>query len=253
MTTVNSKSMQIREGVTYLDVSHQNGKISFVYPAFGEDTHIYLYNLINAKKLNMSTSAQMVSLIYAAWQNPKERYQAEIINIFKNYLLLTFTGNLYLPGKGVYLQDRPEIRIGNVIMEESNLLKILASDSFDEGGVTFSKDRSVRFVPFGFKIGEQRSKELAKNPYAIAFAGGQESAEKLAEAASNFNYNSSVWQNLENLKRCVVRSSVIHSVIPHQKLHIDGFMWEGLIQGLGFGVSQLDQADAKSMSIEIDV
>jgi hypothetical protein len=34
-----------------------------------------------------------------------------------------------------------------------------------------SKDKSVRFIEYGYKIGEQSSKELENNTFIIALAG----------------------------------------------------------------------------------
>ena len=59
-------------------------------------------------------------------------------------------------------------------MDKSELVKKLEADSKD-----------VRFVPFGYKTGEQSTKELEKNPFFIALAG-EEGAEKLAESSGNY-------------------------------------------------------------------
>ena len=62
--------MQIREGRTYLDVPHQNGKISFVYPPLGRNNYINIYTQLGEAGLLQPTCAQNVSLIHSAWQNP---------------------------------------------------------------------------------------------------------------------------------------------------------------------------------------
>ena len=79
--------------------------------------------------------AQTVSLVHSAF-NSDDKYSKVIKGRMKNKWLWGFTGTLYVPNKGTYVQDNPEIRNGNIFMEESELIKKLEEN-----------DISVRFVP----------------------------------------------------------------------------------------------------------
>ena len=85
-----------------------------------------------------------------------------------------FTGVLNSQERVVYIQDHPDVIDNKIVMEESDLVKRLEV-----------KDRSVRFVPFGFKIGEMTSRQLAQNEFVRALAE-EEGAEKLAEIANRY-------------------------------------------------------------------
>ena len=91
-------------------------------------------------------------------------------NLIREVGLLVFTETLYV-SNGVYIQDRPDFLR---FMDESDLIKRLERN-----------DSSVRFVPFGFKIGEMTCSELAKNPFVIGLSG-EEGAQKLAEVSGKY-------------------------------------------------------------------
>ena len=173
-TQAKSKGIEVREGRTYLDVSHLNGKISFVYPAKGPNTYVEVAKELEQDNLSQPTMSHNASLIHAAWQNPKEKYSKEVIDILRNNWLWCYNGILYVPNEGAYIQDAPEIKNGRVVMDKSELLKKLEAN-----------DSSVRFVPFGYKIGEQSIKELERNAFIIGLVG-EEGAEKLAEVSGNY-------------------------------------------------------------------
>ena len=60
------------------------------------------------------------------------------------------------------------------------------------------KDSRVRFVPFGFKLGDQSTRQFAKNPYVIAHVG-EENADVIAEIADKFKHKPKVWGKGMNL------------------------------------------------------
>jgi hypothetical protein len=97
-----------------------------------------------------------------------------LTGVLKSQSLWAFNGLLYVPNKGVYIEDRPTIKRDFVTMNESDLLKRLESN-----------DPSVRFVPFGFKTGSMSPAELAENEFARALAG-EEGAYNLAYLASHY-------------------------------------------------------------------
>ncbi|HIH17208.1 MAG TPA: hypothetical protein HA282_05120 [Nanoarchaeota archaeon] len=199
-----SRGIAVR-GVTYLDVPHKDGILSFATPAFDHGSHVSLRKRILDAKLELPTMEQIASFLHEAWQDPKEEYSRSMISKLGTNFLLTFNGLLYVPNEGVYIQDRPEIvweQMPNsdhfwhkVSMERSDLDKKLEAN-----------DPSVRFVPFGYKMGVQSYGELASNPFVQALAG-EEGAEKLARVSARCgempyveNFNSrDTWRNLPEL------------------------------------------------------
>ena len=173
-TQAKSEGIKVREGRTYLDVLHLDGEITFVYPAKGPTTYVRVAGELEQDNLSKPTASQNASLIHSAWQNPKEKYSKEVIDVLRSSWLWCYNGIFYVAKEGAYIQDNPEIRNGRVFMDKSALIKKLEAN-----------DQSVRFVPFGYKIGEQSAKDLEKNPFVVALAG-EEGAEKLAEVSGNY-------------------------------------------------------------------
>ena len=149
----------------YLTVPHEGGELSFQHPAFN-GTYVDVAKQIDKAGLKRPNSSETASLVYDAWQNPKEKYSSEIISILKNNWFWEFTGNLYLPksneeiNNGVILEHNPKIKNGKLVMDKNSLIKRLKEN-----------DALVKFVPFGYKIETQSSLELSKNPYIIARYG----------------------------------------------------------------------------------
>src|SRR3989338_3514680 len=177
--------MKIKEGKTYLTVPHEGGELSFQHPAFKE-TYGNVAEQIDKAGLKRPNSSETASLVYDAWQNPKEKYSSEIISILKNNWFWEFTGNLYLPksneeiNNGVILDlDSQNLKFENekLIMDKSSLIKRLKEN-----------DPLVKFVPFGYKTRGQTWQELEKNEYIIN-RYGEEGAEKIAEVALKYPHN----------------------------------------------------------------
>jgi len=177
-----TKGLNIREGKTYLDVNSKKGVVSFAAPAFGPGTYANVGSQISKAGLEQPTMAQNAELVYAAWQNPQEKYSSDIISTLRNNWLWGFNGLLYVPNEGIYVQDRPEIRNGKVFIDYKDVSEKL--------GV---KDPSVRFVAFDeFKGESQTSLELSRNRFVQALAG-EEGAYKLAQVADKYNSKPYVW------------------------------------------------------------
>ena len=158
----------------YLGVPHLNREITFVYPAKGPDTYLELATQLEQNNLSRPTMSQNSSLIHSVRQNPKERYSKEIMSTLKNSGLCCFNKILYLPNKGAYIQDNPEIKDIRIVKKKSDLFNKLDAN-----------DPSVRFVPFGYKIGIQSAKALEENAFVIGLAG-EEGAQKLAEVSRSY-------------------------------------------------------------------
>ena len=161
ITKQESKGIQVKaiNRRMCLEVPHLEGRIYFNPIIKGPDTHIQVAQFLNETNLQQPTMAQNASLVYAAWQNPKEEYPNQVIVNLKRYQLCGFNGIFYSKNKkGAFIQDRPNIVDGRVVMNASELEGTLSSKA--EDGVFYSKDGNVRFVPFGYKTGEQSAKQL---------------------------------------------------------------------------------------------
>lgn len=194
--------MEARVGKTYLtDIPHGKGNLTFQYPAF-KGTYGSVAEAIDKAGLKRPGSSETASLVYDAFQNPEGEYESEIRGILKNNWLWEFTGNLYLPkseeevNKGVIIVANPQIVSGKLAMSKDSLTERLREN-----------DPLVKFVPFGYKTGEQTTLELLKNPYIIA-RYGEEGADKIAQIASNYKKNPKLW-SFDSVNEEIARMSAL--------------------------------------------
>lgn len=189
-----TKEYEIRRGQTEIDVPHNGNTISFVYDRHGPDTYANVANSIQKADLASPTMAETASLLHPVFHQGEEKEFSEIKDLMKNKWLWAFTGTLYVPNKGAYVQDHPEIRDGMPFMDESELVKKLEAS-----------DPSVRFVPFGFKTGSMTPIQLGKNPYITALAT-EKGAEKLAQIADVHRNKPRIW-SFESVDEPITRVS----------------------------------------------
>ena len=223
--------MKTQIGKTYLTVPHEESECTFQHPAF-RGTYGNVAELIDRERLQRPNSAQTASLVRDASQNPKGEYESQIIKILNDLLLWEFTGNLYLPksneevNNGVILETNPQIINKNLSMNKQSLIKRLQNN-----------DPLVKFVPFGYKIGEQNLIELQRNPYIIA-RYGEEGAQKIAEIASKYKSNPKLW-SFDSVDEEKARMSVLcRDWCLVDRLHVVGNYLNGNGgYGFAFGVS----------------
>lgn len=227
MNKSQSKGIRAEVGYTKLYVPHLDNELTFIHPAKGPNTYLNVNSQILESNLKTPTMSENASLIYSAWQNPKDKYSSEIIEKLRSNWLWSFNGILYVQNEGAYIQDSPEVKEGKVSINKSDLVKKLES-----------KDSTARFVPFGYKIGKQTPKELEKNPFVQALAG-EEGAEKLAEVASKYKANPYVW-SFENVDENIIRIASLLSgrLLGSDRLGVGGDDWDGGDDGCAFGVSE---------------
>lgn len=202
-----TKALRV-EGIIKLIVEHEGSELTFTYPFLGdprEDSYVNLAKKIDRKGLGQPTIAQIASLIYASFQE-NGVYDYKIRQIMESTEgLLGFTGNLYIPNEGIYIQDNPRIVNGNISMNKKDLV-----------GKLDANDPNVRFVPFGFRIGHSSALELTKNPYVIGLVG-EEGADKLSQIADmykgiNGNPNKKAYIfSFENVDNEIVKVSALGS------------------------------------------
>ncbi|MBU2504067.1 MAG: hypothetical protein KJ879_03400 [Nanoarchaeota archaeon] len=223
--------MKAKIGKSYLtEIPHKGSEITFQHPAF-RGTYGSVAEQIDSEGLQRPNSAQTASLVYDVFQNPEGQYESEIIDILNKRWFLEFTGNLYLPksndgvNNGVILETNPQITNGRLDMDRQSLVRRLQEN-----------DSSVKFVPFGFKTGEQTTRELKKNPYIVA-RYGEEGAEKVAEVASKSKYDPRVW-SFESVDEEKQRMSVLdRGWVFGYRLNVFGYIWSDYVDGHAFGVS----------------
>ena len=224
MERIGLKKLRIVEGRTKLTTSHNGKDITFLHPVYGPNNYTNVGLQIAQNSLIRPTMAQTISLVHAAF-NSGDKYRDEIKSIMESGWLWAFTGSLYIPNKGVYTEDVPRRRNNMPLMKEHELIRRLEKN-----------DPSVRFVPFGFKVGEMSLRELADNGYVKALAG-EESAEKLAEVASKFRGNPILF-SLDNTKEPTTRVSALGSDrVLSGRLYVDGSHGNDM-GGYAFGISK---------------
>ena len=194
------------EEETELITDHNGKDLTFESPCW-EGTYKSIGNSYFPHRLSRPTMSQTSSLVYGAFlplidkSTPDNEHAKWIRRLIENRPLFGFTIIHYIPNKGAYIQDHQGYTDGvhpNVLMEESDLVKKIESN-----------DSSVKFIPFGFPVGEISPSELGNNPFLIALAG-QEGAEKLAKVADTFKYKPFL-ESLESVEEPMVRVSSLDS------------------------------------------
>lgn len=189
-TEIRDKSMRVIEVRTLIEVPHLDGKLTFAYPLKGPVTYTKVGKQIDSDKtpsqLYRPTTAETISLVYAAFKNKDDKYPQKILKILRERYFWCFTKNLWTP-KGVYVvNDRDGSRLNREDLEKR------------------LDGKDVRFVPKDkIKLGEQTPGELETNDFVIAHAG-EEGAQKLAEIAGEFDHNPYV-NGLENVTEDIER------------------------------------------------
>jgi len=195
---IKKEALIIEESRPKLKTTHEGNELIFLHPAYNPNTYANVAEAISQDNLLMPTMAETASLIFAAFDS-NDKYSNEIKKIIKDEWLWAYTGTLYVPNKGAYVHDNPEIRDGMPFMEESELVKKLGD-----------KDPNVRFAKFGYETGQMTPLKLAKNDYVIALAG-EEGAEKLAEVADMYKRKPYLW-SFESVDKPITSVSAVDSI-----------------------------------------
>src|SRR3989338_2647293 len=227
--TTQNKTLRIKEGRTELTADHLGRDLTFIHPHFGPDTYANVGSQIEQADLIRPTMSQITSLVHTSY-NSNDRYSKEIVELMKDAYLRGFTGSHYVPNKGAYIQEDPQIRNGMPFMDESDLVRKLEAN-----------DPNVRFVPFGFKTEEMTPIQLANNDYVKALVG-EEGAEKLAEISDKHRYKPYLY-SFESVDEPLTRvSALLSNWNLDDRLYVlgnyHGFNW----YGYSFGVSRTGEA-----------
>ena len=188
---------RIRVGKTEMDFPHQGKTLTAAYPFYGPANSRTLQNLIREDGYIEPTSAQSTSFVHEYF-NGDEPQAKEVNQIMRNKYFSGFTGILYVPKEGIaHFIDYSKFN-ENSIVDKDNLLKRL--------------DESYAQVPFEhLKGGSIDWRKVAKHPYFVAWAGGEEGAEKLAELASKHpGQKAYIWvPDVSNLKEPIARIATL--------------------------------------------
>ncbi len=230
--------MKIKQKQAELQGIPNNGReISFGYPPVSGIVR-QIVSQLDHRKLARPTSSYTASLVCDAWKNPLGQYESEIIRILRDSQFLEFTGNLYLPkGKGqisdgVLMEDDPEVINGRFLMYREDLTKRLEGSRSLKCGVLVSKCGGVRFVPFGYKTGEQSASDLGRNPNIIG-KYGEEDAEKIAEVAGRYDLNPILTTHCHVNEETIRGSALVQSADGRINISgVDSGSWIGHAFGL---------------------
>jgi len=219
--------LKAEEQRTKLFVPHNGGELTFLHPPYGPDTYANVGLAIEQDQLKRPTMPETASLVHTAFNSDDPRY-IQIRDIMEREWLYAFTGTLRVTGKGVYIQDDPKIRNGMPFMDGVSLEQKLSA-----------KDPNVRHVPFGYKVGEMTSLQLAENAYVIALAG-EEGAKKLAEVAEKYYSTMPYLWSPEPVEQTLTSVSAIVSRLFGQRL---GIVSSSGIDNLGRAFGLLSRAE----------
>ena len=135
----------------------------------------------------MPTMPELVPLVYASLENRDKETAKNVIKTLKNNWLTGNTAIHYFP-EGIFVEDNPEMKNGRIVTPTQKALEKRLG-SHEEMRIAFSRDKIIRFVPYGFKRESQTALELARNPGIIALTGSEENAETLAKASEHYKLN----------------------------------------------------------------
>ena len=186
----------------------------------------------------MPTIPELVPLIYASLGNKNYNTTKNVVKTLKKDWITGDTGILYVP-EGMFVQDNPELKDGQISMNQTALEKRLGSHK--ERGVIFSDNRSVRFTSYDFKRKSQTPLELSINTGIIALVGGEENAEKLAKASEHYRLKP-YFYTLKNVGSSITRiADLDSSYLFTGKLTVDADHIEDFANQCSLGVQKIKQ------------
>ncbi|MFH1589668.1 MAG: hypothetical protein ABIB43_03830 [archaeon] len=170
----------------------------------------------------MATAPELSLLLSACFENKKNNSAKKIIEDMGEALYENILGDtgVYFLKKGIFFQDHPNIKNYKIHMTKRDLFDKLGSH--EEGGVIFSDDGSIRYVPERKLEGQyhtlfhcllQTNEELAQNPEIIGLVGGIENAEKLSQTQNNLQPNYIF--STHNLEYSLQREGYDQEKTPH--------------------------------------
>jgi len=192
---------------TEIYVSHLGKVLAFSLPMAGPNYFKDVMAAIDEDKGLRPTTAQTLSLVDLALQNPDEEHCKDILSKFKSNYFWTATENLW--GKeDVIVYDNAD---GKMPSGRKSLIK-----RYKDG------DKAVRIVSYGFQKERQSVDELLKNPYVIAQVGDKDMLDVVKKVAEGVNKNKSYVWALDSTQKDVKRYTALGSDWGDARLGLGG-------------------------------
>lgn len=192
-----------------------------------------LRNADYGKGFGMPIMPELVPLVYASLENKEYKTAKNVIKTLRSNWLIGKAGIHYFL-EGIFVEDIPKMKSGRIVTPTFKILEKRLG-SHEEGGVFFSDDKTIRFVPYGFKRESQSTLELSKNPGVITLVGSEENAEKLARASKNYRKNP-YFHTLENVDSPQTKVAGLYSDGFDYRLGVGAHLPEDLDSWFSFGV-----------------
>jgi len=154
----------------------------------GPEDHQHVMQQISDKGLFRPTSAQIIYLLDASFQNKDDPLCKDIIDKLRNKYLWTATEHTSESNEGIFVYDN----IFGIDLSIDQLMQ-----KFD------SKDEQVRFTPYGFKTKNQSINEFINNPYVINHFGekAMPSVERVVKHIGSEPYASALLESEKSERR----------------------------------------------------
>jgi hypothetical protein len=200
-------------------VPHKNELLTFSYPMIGPG---YFKNIMSEvdKIEKRPTTAQTLSLVDLALQNPDDKYCQELLKRFRNQYFWTGTQSTSF-SEGVIVYDNVD---GKMPSSSGDLVKL-----------HLVEDPRVRFVKKGFKVGSMPIAEFLKHPYLIAQIG--EDMVPIAERVAQKLHKTDAYVfGIESASKDVNRYTALNSYCNDGRLFLNGNCDDDYDDGCASGV-----------------
>ena len=242
---------RVRIGRTEMDFPHQGRVLKAVHPFYGPANSLNLLRQIRGSPENQTglvepTSAELASFVheYLNGDGPQAREVSRIMKerFFTGFTGIRkyfrgFTGILYLPKERVaHFIDYPNFN-GDSFVDRDDLLKRLGES---RAQVSFEH----------LKQGHVNWKDVGNHPYFVAWAGGKEGAEKLAELASKHPKKEAFMfvPNVLDLEESTAGVAALYSYWASDSLYVDSSYRGDDVDSYAFGVLK-ETSEAGSQKI----
>ena len=168
---------------SWIDISRGERSLQFASPGTQPGDFLDVTEMLKLEGLTPPTFADLALLVAEALTFPSDPRFDIFLEVMRERWLWVDTAALYLPERGVYIQDFPIPTKDGRTLREDPFPKGLWMDPEELQKRLDCGDPNVRFVPFGFKVGFMDFGALAKNELFIALCGDAETANSLAVSA----------------------------------------------------------------------
>jgi hypothetical protein len=172
----NELKPRVRVAKAEMDFPHEGELLTAVHPLYGPASSVDLLRQIRGNPEEPTgyrepDNSELISFVHEYFSGSELQAQ-DVTQTLNKFYFRSFTGVLFAPEERIaYFQNSP-------VLNERGLIDV---DSFMK-----NLDQSYASVPFEFvKDGNNVAwRDIRKHPYFLAWAGGEEGAEKLTEIVS---------------------------------------------------------------------